>query len=85
MSGFQFRISDLYKQPSLLSLTEDQVYQKFIMPYYQQERILRKEAVKLAEHERRRAEKERKLRDQATKRAELMADKLRKLGVSVED
>lgn len=92
LSGFQFRISDLYKQPSLLSLTEDQVYQKFIMPYYQQERVLRKEAVKLAEYERRRAEKEhrraekeRKLRDQANKRAEFMADKLRKLGVSAGD
>jgi len=78
LSGFQFRISDLYKQPSLLSLTEDSVYQKFIMPYYQQERMLRKKAVKLAE-------KERKLRDQATERAELLADKLRKLGVSAED
>ncbi len=85
LSGFQFRISDLYKQPSLLSLTEYPIYQKFIMPYYQQERILRKEAVKLAEHERRRAEKERKLREQATERAEFLANKLRKLGISAED
>jgi len=49
LSGFQFRISDLYKQPSLLSMAEDEVYQKFIMTHYQQERKLRKIATERAE------------------------------------
>ena len=99
LPGFQFRFSDLYKQPSLLSMTEDIVYQDFLMPYYQQERLLRSEAEKRVKQERRLknkerklkneaeklAEQERKLRDMATERAERMADKLKKLGVSPED
>ncbi len=63
LPGFQFRISDLYKQPSLLSMTEDKVYQEFLMPYYQQERQLKNEAEK-------RTEQERKLKIKAEKRAE---------------
>jgi len=78
MPGFQFRLSDLYKQPSLLSMTEDSVYQNFLMPYYQRERLLRSEAEK-------QLKQERELRDMATERAERMADKLKKLGVSPED
>jgi len=99
LPGFQFRISDLYKQPSLLSMTEDKVYHEFLMPYYRQERLLRNEAEKQAKQERKlknhecklkneaikQAEQERKLRYMVTERAERMAAQLRKLGVSVED
>ncbi len=120
LPGFQFRISDLYKQPSLLSMTEDKVYQKFLMPYYQQELQLRNEAEKRAKQEHKlkikerklkieerklkieaekraeqerklkkeaekRMKQERKLRDMATERAERMAEKLREIGISVED
>ncbi len=70
LPGFQFRISDLYKQPSLLSMTEDKVYQKFIMTHYQEERKLKEEAIKRA--------------NKAAKRAERMEAKLRELGIAIQ-
>ena len=36
LPGFQFRIKDLYKRPSLQSLAVDKVYQGFILPFYQE-------------------------------------------------
>ena len=38
LPGFQFRIIDLYHQPSLLALSADEVYQGFVLPEYQQEK-----------------------------------------------
>lgn len=38
LPGFQFRIADLYRQPSLLDLSADEVYQGFVWREYQQEK-----------------------------------------------
>lgn len=35
LPGFQFRISDLYKQPSLEKMAEDEVYSSFVLPFHQ--------------------------------------------------
>ncbi len=36
LPNFQFRVADLYRRPSLLELSEDAIYQAFILPEYQQ-------------------------------------------------
>lgn len=38
LPGFQFRISDLYRQPTLQELAEDDLYRGFILPFYQAEK-----------------------------------------------
>lgn len=38
LPGFQFRIADLYRQPSLVELAKDEVYQHYVLLDYQQER-----------------------------------------------
>lgn len=63
LPGFQFRISDLYRQPSLEELTEDAVYRGYVLPFHQ-------EAKKKAESERRRAESEKKKAEKEHHRAE---------------
>jgi len=35
LPGFQFRISDLHRQPTLLTLAADPLYQPFVLPDYQ--------------------------------------------------
>lgn len=35
LPGFQFRIRDLHRQPTLIELAEDEVYQGFVLPAYQ--------------------------------------------------
>jgi len=70
LPGFQFRISDLYTQPSLEAMAGDEVYSGFVLPFHQKVR-------KLAEAERQRAE-------QAEQRAAMLAEKLRQLGISAE-
>ena len=75
LPGFQFRISDLYTQPALEKLSEDPVYQDYVLPFYQKARHeaesqrLRAEQEKLrAEEERVRAEAEKHRADQSEKR-----------------
>lgn len=77
LPGFQFRVTDLYRQPSLVSLATDPVYQGFVLPEYQAER---------AEKNRERAEKEQALRRMEQERAEKerLAAKLRALGIDPE-
>ena len=41
LPGFQFRISDLSKQPSIEEMIEDSVYQKFVLPGYLKEKKAR--------------------------------------------
>jgi Uma2 family endonuclease len=48
LPGFQFRISDLYNTPSIDEMINDPVYQGFILPSYQQEKIIRIKAEQLA-------------------------------------
>ena len=50
LPGFQFRVSDLYRQPPLEDMAEDPVYSGFVLPYYQAER-------QRAQQERQRAER----------------------------
>jgi len=38
LPGFQFRISDLHRQPTLIQLAEDELYQGFVLPQYQQQK-----------------------------------------------
>ncbi len=38
LKGFRFRIADLYKQPSLEEMAEDEVYRGFVLLKYQQEK-----------------------------------------------
>lgn len=70
LPGFQFRIDDLYRQPSMREMAEDPIYQKFVLPFYQEER-------KRAEREKMRAEQEKA-------RADRLAAKLKALGFSEE-
>lgn len=71
LPGFQFRISDLYNQPSDDTMLEDEVYKSFIMTQYQAANRRAEEALKQVEEERQRAER--------------LAAKLKELGVSPDD
>ncbi len=71
LPGFQFRISDLRRQPRLEDMADDEVYRDFVLLRYQA-------AKQGMEAERRRAE-------QAEKRAEKLAAKLRALGISPDE
>ncbi len=77
LPGFQFRISDLYKQPSPLEMVEDEIYQGFIMVEYQ---VAREQA----EQEKARAERVTSELRQEQQRADQMAAKLRALGISLD-
>lgn len=68
LPGFQFRISDLYRQPSHENMAEDPVYREFIYLAYQTEKHRAEQAEKQLIEERQRAER--------------LAEKLRSLGIS---
>ncbi len=63
LPGFRFRISDLLKQPCLEEMAHDELYQDWILPFYQKSR-------QETEKERLRAEKERLRAEKAEKKAE---------------
>ncbi len=91
LDGFQFRISDLYRQPSLKELTGDELYCKYVLPFYRDVREKAEQAEKQIILEKQKAEQERKRAEQAEKqmiqerqRAERLAEKLRELGISIE-
>ena len=46
LPGFQFRIDDLYRQPELMSLIDDPVYQSYIKKDFQEERKAKELALK---------------------------------------
>ncbi|MCE7983421.1 MAG: Uma2 family endonuclease [Caldilinea sp. CFX5] len=78
LPGFQFRIADLHRQPSLVELVDDPVYQPFIMPEYQA-------AQQRAEQERQRAEQaESAFLAEQQRSAQLIA-RLRSLGVTLDE
>ncbi len=88
LPGFQFRIADLYRQPSLLELAEDEVYQGFVMQEYQakkkqaeHERQAKEQAQLQAEQAQLQAEQERREKELAQQRLEQLAVKLRELGI----
>ena len=76
LPGFQFRISDLYRQPSLEEMAEDEVYQGYVLPFYQTAR-------QEAETERKKAAIERQRAEIAEQRADRLAMKLKELGIEV--
>ncbi len=71
LPGFQFRISDLNRRPSLEEMAEDEVYQSFALLSYQTEKKRSEKLEKMLAMEREKAEQERK-------RADLLAEKLRR-------
>ncbi|MEZ4863337.1 MAG: Uma2 family endonuclease [Caldilineaceae bacterium] len=88
LPGFRFRIADLYRQPDILAMAADPVYQDFVMIDYQAEKIRAEQERQRAEQERQRADQERQRADQAEalaqeerSRADQLAAKLRALGV----
>jgi len=95
LPGFQFRIKDLYDQPELVKLTEDPVYQTYVLPEYQaekrraeQERLAKERETLRAEQERIAKEQERMAKEYEAQRAEQerlekerLAAKLRELGI----
>ncbi|QTA80895.1 Putative restriction endonuclease, DUF820 [Desulfonema limicola] len=85
LPGFQFRMSDLYKQPSLEQMAQDIVYQHFVLPFYNMEKQRAEQEKLKAEQEKRRAEQEKLKAQQERERADRLAEKLRSLGVSPED
>ncbi len=72
LPGFQFRISDLYRQPDREELVKDEVYQGFVMVKYQAEKL----RADLSD-EKARAEKERAdLSDEMARAEKERADRL---------
>jgi len=88
LPGFQFRVADLYRQPSLLELAEDEVYQGFVMQEYQtekkradQERLAKEQERQAKEQERLAKEQAQYLAQQERQAKERLANKLRELGI----
>ncbi|MDM8560632.1 Uma2 family endonuclease [Candidatus Parabeggiatoa sp. HSG14] len=99
LSGFQFRIADLYKKPSPEEMIDDSVYKGFVLPGYsevkrevKEEKRARQEAEKQAQKEkwaRQQAEQQTQIEQQARQQVEQqtkrLAKKLRELGINPDD
>ncbi|MDM8516670.1 hypothetical protein QUF76_10760, partial [Desulfobacterales bacterium HSG16] len=96
LPGFQFRLSDLYRQPPLEELAEDAIYHSYVFPSYKKvleekeqetqradkaENLLFLEKLR-ADKEKQRADKERQLKEKAIQQAEQLAAKLKELGIA---
>ncbi len=88
LPGFQFRKADLLRQPTLEEMAEDEVYRDYVLPGLTKQKNM---AIQQAEQERQQkelalqqAEQERQEKDIALLRAELLAAKLRELGINPE-
>ncbi len=57
LPGFQFRVSDLYRQPSLEEMAEDKVYNRFVFPSYKKAKQQAEKAEKSLAMEKQRAKK----------------------------
>jgi hypothetical protein len=78
LSGFQFRINDLYRKPSPEQMINDPIYQGFVLPSYTAEKQARQEAEQRADKEflaRQQAEQEAKKEKMARQQAEQDAKK----------
>ncbi len=96
MPGFQFRISDLHRRPSLEEMVEDDVYRQYVFPLYGEIKLKAGLDKQRAEKEKQRAEKEKQRAEEEKQRAEKaetqlnierqraeqLAAKLIKLGIS---
>ncbi len=84
LPGFQFRISDLYRQPLLEELSEDEVYYKYVFPSFKLVKQRAEQAEKLLAREKKKTERESQRAEQERKRAEHLEAKLEALGISLE-
>jgi len=91
LPGFCFRISDLYRQPSLEEMTEDDLYSSYVLPFHhkvRQNAELERQRAEYAESqlrsERLRAEQVELQLIAERQRAAMLADKLKQLGIYVE-
>ena len=64
LKGFNFRISDLFRKPSLEEIVEDEMYSKFALPVYKKQK-------QIAEMERMRAATERQIAESERQKAEM--------------
>jgi Uma2 family endonuclease len=71
LPGFQFRVSDLYRQPSFKEMAEDGVYSGYVLPFYAEEK-------QRAEKEKLRAEKEKLRAEKAEKKISSVQQKAEK-------
>jgi len=78
LPGFQFCEEHLYTLPPFTELADDPVYSPFVLKGWQEERSRAAEAGKTAEAERQKAAK-------AEEKAEVLAAKLRELGIDPEN
>jgi hypothetical protein len=83
LPGFRFRISDLYTQPSLEEMTEDETYREYILPFHQQIKQRAEQAEIQVAMERQRAESEKQRAEQAELKAARLAAKLKEIGIEV--
>ncbi len=70
LPGFQFRLADLHRRPSLKEMACDPVYEKFAFPAYQEEIKARLAAEAQYRKEKKASSKEKKARKLAEKQAE---------------
>lgn len=77
LKGFRFRVSDLFKEPSIEKLIEDEVYYDFVFPTH---RIIKQEA----ERQRHRADFAERKAEEERQRAVRLEEKLRALGISID-
>ncbi|MDM8515948.1 Uma2 family endonuclease [Desulfobacterales bacterium HSG16] len=82
LPGFQFRLSDLYRQPPLEELAEDEIYHSYVFPSYkkileekEKEKLRADKAENLLFLEQLRADKEKQLKE----KEQLRADKEKQL------
>jgi Uma2 family endonuclease len=85
LPGFQFRISDLKRRPSLEEMSHDDVYQEFVLPYYRKERERADQAEKMLAMEREAKEQEKQRADVAERRADRLAAMLREAGITFDE
>jgi hypothetical protein len=85
LPGFQFRMADLHRQPALVELVDDPIYQPFIMPEYQAARVRVQQESQRAQQESQRAQQAEAAFFAEQQRSAQMAARLRSLGVSVDD
>lgn len=81
LPGFRFRIADLYRQPTLVELSQDELYRGFVLPELTAARTRAEQEQARAEQERVRADQEQALALRERNRAERYAAKLRELGL----
>ena len=84
LPGFQFRISDLYRETSLEELADDEIYHDYVFPSFKEVKQRANKAEKLLILEQYRSDRERQRAEKAEEKAERLEARLRELGVSPE-